>query len=373
MNNSKYEISNQLLNHAHYKDNINTQYLTTSTLQIYAEDNSEGDETINFMAHKQIWQSDNITLSLTGAGVNSGFIGGHLKTNSKYLLIWAIFNGTMTALKGFGLTNLPYETATTLSGTAKGAISTITLPNGNNFTLGARVSIRTSDTDWNIGTVISKTATTINVILDNGSYGTALIGTTPVVIQYNKYKPYNLYDGSLVSPFYKLISNQEFYVNSSGNLQIVDKVNIGYKIVGAWDKNLTTIAGVIGLNYQLCSGYYCINPLSQLLGTVIRNLNGDAGGANSPSVMTTKEQCYLRGGATSGTGQYDQFESHKHTQLQSGTAGGATAGNFSRGDLAGVADGSFINLPKTDGTYALRTGSDTHPINVTMVFVMGLL
>lgn len=87
------------------------------------------------------------------------------------------------------------------------------------------------------------------------------------------------------------------------------KVPVG--TIVAWHKSLADTPA-IPAGWVECNGQTLNDTGSLLHGQVIPNLNGDATGANSPG-FAAAERLFLRGSATSGTGEDDMFESHSHS------------------------------------------------------------
>jgi hypothetical protein len=111
-------------------------------------------------------------------------------------------------------------------------------------------------------------------------------------------------------------------------------------------------------------------------GVTIPNLNGNPGGANSPG-QATQVQMFLRGGLTSGTGQTDAFQGHKHNAediannlialfgvtMLTTTAPGTNGGTY----LSSVKTSTPIT-DETNGTP--RIGSETRPVNMSVVWII---
>ncbi|MBV6492449.1 MAG: hypothetical protein LDLANPLL_00443 [Turneriella sp.] len=144
----------------------------------------------------------------------------------------------------------------------------------------------------------------------------------------------------------------------------------------AWHKSMT--GGTPSLpatgEWVECNGQTLGTVGSAYDGQVIPNLNGAAGGADSPG-QSAKVAMFLRGGVTSGTGQQDAFQGHHHV-LNSRAYGGAIAGyggNSSTTTQTADSDPSYFNVgdPKSDGTNGTpRTSSETRPVNMSVVWIM---
>ncbi len=84
-------------------------------------------------------------------------------------------------------------------------------------------------------------------------------------------------------------------------------------IIG-WHKSLGSVPALPASGKWVeCNGQVLSDAGSLLNGQTIPNLNGAAGGADSPGQSAgVKAQMFLRGGTTSGTGQQDAFQGHWH-------------------------------------------------------------
>lgn len=140
----------------------------------------------------------------------------------------------------------------------------------------------------------------------------------------------------------------------------------------AWHKSL---AGTPGLpasgEWVECNGQMLADAASPYNGQTIPNLNGNAVGANSPG-QAAKVAMFLRGGITSGTGQQDAFQGHRHSvgsstdfRRDSSDTGGYPNAAFGTSDPG--ASGGVIS----DGTNGTpRTANETRPVNMSVVWIM---
>lgn len=139
----------------------------------------------------------------------------------------------------------------------------------------------------------------------------------------------------------------------------------------AWHKSL---AGTPSLpasgEWVECNGQILADAASPYNGQTVPNLNGDAAGANSPG-QSAKVQMFLRGGLTSGVGQQDAFQGHRHAPLNpSNFMGRDGVSNFAAG-VSPMADNISTGDPITDGTNGTpRTASETRPVNMSVVWIM---
>lgn len=146
---------------------------------------------------------------------------------------------------------------------------------------------------------------------------------------------------------------------------------IGSVIV--WLKNMDGKASLL-YGCVECNGQTLNDPASLYNNQIISNLNDNVNGANSPG-LTEKVGMFLRGGTTSGNGQYVAFqvnyhsvayntiiypfESHKNEWL-----------NRDRNYRLASASGS-IQDPTIDGTNgALQTADETRPKDMSVVWIM---
>jgi len=149
----------------------------------------------------------------------------------------------------------------------------------------------------------------------------------------------------------------------------------------AWHKSMPGTPALPS-NFVECNGQTLNDSESPYQGAVIPNLNGVLTGAPIATETggNTIAAMFIRGGAVSGIGQVDRFQGHSHT-LPSAATGGTNAnpGNSFSADYTDsnsytsawkIAGTSWMN-PITDNIHGnVRVGSDTRPINVSMVWIM---
>jgi hypothetical protein len=146
---------------------------------------------------------DDWTIDLTTATIDlTTFIGGRVDgiaiENDRDYLIWAFLDDNQR-FAGIGATRKPYSTFTSAAAGAKGASFVVTVTNGFQFTIGARVVLRNNRgtapvNEWNWGTITAQANTSLTVLLDNNTYGTAFTttggGDGGVVQQWNSFRPW---------------------------------------------------------------------------------------------------------------------------------------------------------------------------------------
>lgn len=163
----------------------------------------------------------------------------------------------------------------------------------------------------------------------------------------------------------EIISNGSDWVVVGGNQPIPP---IGSII--AWHKSMS---GTPSLPYGWveCNGQTLNDPASPYHNQTIPNLNGDASGANSPG-LSEKASMFLRGGTTSGTGQNDAFQGHKHSITSNAISysyGGMVINQGAESDLPTAT--IEVGNPISDGTNGTpRTASETRPKNMSVVWIM---
>jgi len=153
----------------------------------------------------------------------------------------------------------------------------------------------------------------------------------------------------------------------------------------AWHKSMTGTPS-LPENWVECNGQTLSDSDSPYDGQVIPNLNGDGAGAASPG-QSGAEQMFLRGGTTSGTGQTDAMQGHKHTgntgTLPANPAEDKTSYYNSYASSENPSWHAYtwqaspttstltISGPSSDGVNGTpRTADETRPKNMTVVWIM---
>jgi hypothetical protein len=163
----------------------------------------------------------------------------------------------------------------------------------------------------------------------------------------------------------EIISNGSDWVVVGGNQPVPP---IGSII--AWHKSMS---GTPSLPYGWveCNGQTLSDPASPYHNQTIPNLNGDASGANSPG-LSEKVGMFLRGGTSSGTGQNDAFQGHKHSITSNAVSysyGGMMVDEEPEVDLPSAT--IEVGNPISDGTNGTpRTANETRPKNMSVVWIM---
>lgn len=179
----------------------------------------------------------------------------------------------------------------------------------------------------------------------------------------------------------------EFRYNGSEWRELYRNYGMPLKSIIAWHKDFSASIDLPD-NWVECNGQVLSDSESPFDGETIPNLNGDAGGANSPN-LSIKAQMFLRGGTISGNGQEDAAQkitgSWDSLKLTSGfsnvrSANGAfsigAGGNASAGlDTTAVGSYStdrmsFDNANSTSPNTAKTDDEETRPVNMSVVWIM---
>lgn len=130
----------------------------------------------------------------------------------------------------------------------------------------------------------------------------------------------------------------EFRYNGSEWRELYRNDGVPPGTILAWHESKKTVD--LPDNWVRCNGQTLNDPESRYHGEVIENLNGFAGGANSPD-LSRKAQMFLRGGTTSGNGQEDAM------QRITGNASKIwmTTGSVNDGVFSGSSKNSDSNRP----------------------------
>lgn len=140
----------------------------------------------------------------------------------------------------------------------------------------------------------------------------------------------------------------------------------------AWHKNFSNTPS-LPFGWVECNGQTLNDPSSPYHNQVIPNLNGDPNGANSPG-LSEKIGVFLRGGTTSGVGQNDAFQGHKHSVDPDGALKYQyqyPAYTIETGGIYGAIANISVGNPTSDGTNGTpRTANETRPKNMSVVWIM---
>jgi len=161
----------------------------------------------------------------------------------------------------------------------------------------------------------------------------------------------------------------------NANFTYLDEISVPVGGIIGWHKSFANVPALPASGKWVeCNGQVLADAGSALDGQTIPNLNGAAGGADSPG-NAAKVAMFLRGGVTSGTGQQDAFQGHWHTARTPGSAGilgSSFAMSATLNDLGG-ATGWFnpIQDPISNGPHGTpRTANETRPSNMAVVWIM---
>lgn len=139
----------------------------------------------------------------------------------------------------------------------------------------------------------------------------------------------------------------------------------------AWHKDFTNTPS-LPYGWVECNGQTLNDPASPYHNQVIPNLNGDPNGADSPG-LNEKAKMFLRGGTTSGVGQNDAFQGHRHSIDSDGARKRTYAYQTYEWNLGNYAPLANISVgdPISDGTNGTpRTADETRPKNMSVVWIM---
>ena len=179
------------------------------------------------------------------------------------------------------------------------------------------------------------------------------VGVTLLMAQtLNSFKPGDIVSSSSINDNFTALKNRVAPVGG----------------IVAWHKDM--ISGqALTEGWVECNGQTINDPESPYNGMIAPNLNGDAGGADSPDVGG-KYRMFLRGDTTSGTGTLDAFQGHHHAGSDVHDIPGDA-----HLDASLVASGIWWNRfykgdPTTGNHGAARVDTETRPVNMTVVWVM---
>jgi hypothetical protein len=157
----------------------------------------------------------------------------------------------------------------------------------------------------------------------------------------------------------------------NANLTYLDEISVPVGGIIGWHKSFANVPALPASGKWVeCNGQVLADAGSALNGQTIPNLNGAAGGADSPG-HAAKVAMFLRGGVTSGTGQQDAFQGHRHLPLN-GTAF-ITGHNNTLAFGATTAGSALLRVYPTSryGTNGTpRTANETRPSNMAVVWIM---
>ncbi len=174
-----------------------------------------------------------------------------------------------------------------------------------------------------------------------------------------------------------LYEKQSVELVSNGSMWVVTSSYQPVPPIGsiiAWHKDFSNTPS-LPYGWVECNGQTLNDPASPYHNQVIPNLNGDPNGANSPG-LSEKVGMFLRGGTTSGTGQNDAFQGHKHNLSSDAVNGNLQIDNngvFNQNNANYILSSATISVenPTSDGTNGTpRTSNETRPKNMSVVWIM---
>ncbi|MGB9771913.1 MAG: hypothetical protein ACPLX7_08045, partial [Candidatus Kapaibacteriota bacterium] len=240
--------------------------------------------------------------------------------------------------------------------------------------ISTKVSVVSSNTtlDETYYTVLANSTSDITITLPNPS--SLNIGRTYVIKNINSGNV--TISGSIEGASSVVIRQREsLELISNGSTWVVTSSFQPVPPIGsiiAWHKDFTNTPS-LPYGWVECNGQTLNDPASPYHNQVIPNLNGDPNGANSPG-LSEKASMFLRGGTSSGVGQYDAFQGHKHSidtdnaikrEYQYSSYDLPTGGN----DVQ--AANITVGNPISDGTNGTpRTANETRPKNMSVVWIM---
>jgi hypothetical protein len=156
----------------------------------------------------------------------------------------------------------------------------------------------------------------------------------------------------------------------NANLTYLDEISVPVGGIIGWHKSFANVPALPASGKWVeCNGQVLADAGSALNGQTIPNLNGAAGGADSPG-HTAKVAMFLRGGVTSGTGQQDAFQGHRHLPLN-GTAFITGHNNTLAFGATTAGSAPTTGDPTTDTVNGTpRTANETRPSNMAVVWIM---
>ncbi len=237
-----------------------------------------------------------------------------------------------------------------------------------------KVSVVTSNTtlDESFNTILANSTSNITITLPSPSTSNTGIEFTIKNINTGVVTVTGSIDGVSTNLILRqretieLISNGTTWITTSSYQPVPP---IGSII--AWHKDMS---GTPSLPYGWveCNGQTLNDPASPYHNQVIPNLNGDPNGADSPG-LDEKAGMFLRGGTSSGVGQNDAFQGHRHSVTHDAVTSSTTQILLSSsGTDLYLPDASItIGDPTSDGTNGTpRTANETRPKNMSVVWIM---
>ncbi|QLH54811.1 MAG: hypothetical protein CH6_4159 [Candidatus Kapaibacterium sp.] len=239
--------------------------------------------------------------------------------------------------------------------------------------ISTKVSVVTSNItlDETYHTVLANASSNITITLPNPS--TSNVGRTYIIKNINTG---NVTISGSIEGSSSLVLRQKESIEliSNGSTWVVTSSYQPVPPIGsiiAWHKDFANTPS-LPYGWVECNGQTLNDPASPYHNQVIPNLNGDPNGADSPG-LSEKAGMFLRGGTTSGTGQYDAFQGHRHSVDSDGALKYEYAYNTYDISLGNYAPPANITIgdPISDGTNGTpRTANETRPKNMSVVWIM---
>ena len=173
----------------------------------------------------------------------------------------------------------------------------------------------------------------------------------------------------------------------NANFTYLDEVSVPVGGIIGWHKSFANVPALPASGKWVeCNGQVLADAGSPLNGQTIPNLNGAAGGADSPG-HAAKVAMFLRGGVTSGTGQQDAFQGW---QLGSSADNFGARNYYARAEsrdnaVSQISSTNYVNMfsntgfqgatnrfkAMNDGTNGEpRMANETRPSNMAVVWIM---
>jgi hypothetical protein len=213
------------------------------------------------------------------------------------------------------------------------------------------------------------------VVVNKGSFAVVLGNQTPLPV-FDK----NYYVAVSNPQTRQEVVGRNALGSSPYALAIAPEIDLPIGSIIAWHKSLTGTPQVLPNKWVECNGQMIDDPESLYCYQVIPNLNGHPGTQplaivdnSGTTINSTYSSAFLRGGICSGEGQIDTFQGHWHYLENGNLVRRNVPGYNTSPGGSGWCEPNQLEVKfatNDDLNGEPRTGKETRPVNMSVVWIM---